>query len=196
MVIGNASASLFVTVPNISVGGSIEGFCQEILATAVLAIIVLALGDEVRLFLLATPRVDSLSARRKLTFSFSEQRPARSWTRSARTRICRDRDRNEHGMDFRCVAGSFRLGSCSQVAGSTARKETGADLLPSLLSFFRQHAPPTHLKSLTIITTLLHRLTAPPCSLTAVRPSTLPSPTSSHRRSGPSTHSLLAHSGL
>ncbi|ORY58680.1 aquaporin-like protein [Leucosporidium creatinivorum] len=45
-VTGNASASLFVTVPNISVGGTVQGFCQEILATAVLAVIVLALGDE------------------------------------------------------------------------------------------------------------------------------------------------------
>ncbi|KAK4705049.1 hypothetical protein P7C70_g1156, partial [Phenoliferia sp. Uapishka_3] len=43
---GNASASLFVTVPNASIGGTGVGFGQEVLATAVLTIVVLALGDE------------------------------------------------------------------------------------------------------------------------------------------------------
>ncbi|KAK4052641.1 hypothetical protein OIO90_004269 [Microbotryomycetes sp. JL221] len=42
----NATAPLFVTVPNISAGGTSAGFFQELIATAILAIVVLALGDE------------------------------------------------------------------------------------------------------------------------------------------------------
>jgi aquaglyceroporin related protein len=44
---GNASASLFITVPNESAGGAVQGFTQEIIATGILTILVLALGDEV-----------------------------------------------------------------------------------------------------------------------------------------------------
>lgn len=117
MVVGNASASLFVTVPNISVGGTVQGFCQEILATAVLAVIVLALGDEVSFLSNFLPTSTfsltstfSPTSTFSLTSTFSptlilfatEQRPARSWTRSSRPRVCRDCHRHEHGLDFRC----------------------------------------------------------------------------------------------
>ncbi|KAI5475946.1 aquaglyceroporin related protein [Pseudohyphozyma bogoriensis] len=43
---GNASAALFITVPNASTGGTAVGFGQEVLASAILAVVVLALGDE------------------------------------------------------------------------------------------------------------------------------------------------------
>ena len=42
----NATAPLFITVPNVSAGGTKQGFFQEVLATAILSIVVLALGDE------------------------------------------------------------------------------------------------------------------------------------------------------
>ncbi|ORY73092.1 aquaporin-like protein [Leucosporidium creatinivorum] len=42
----NTSASLFVTMPNQQAGGTVQGFFQEILASAVLSVVVLALGDE------------------------------------------------------------------------------------------------------------------------------------------------------
>ncbi|GAA6000953.1 hypothetical protein JCM10207_007340 [Rhodosporidiobolus poonsookiae] len=42
----NASATLFITAPATQVGNTAEGFCQEILASGVLTIAVLALGDE------------------------------------------------------------------------------------------------------------------------------------------------------
>ncbi|KAM0791114.1 hypothetical protein ACM66B_004402 [Microbotryomycetes sp. NB124-2] len=42
----NATAPLFVTVPNVTAGGTVPGFFQELLATAILSIVVLALGDE------------------------------------------------------------------------------------------------------------------------------------------------------
>lgn len=42
----NSSAQLFVTMPNHAVAGTAGGFGQEVLATAVLVIVVLALGDE------------------------------------------------------------------------------------------------------------------------------------------------------
>ncbi|GAA5833262.1 hypothetical protein JCM11251_005188 [Rhodosporidiobolus azoricus] len=42
----NASAPLFITLPAKQVGGTVEGFCQEILASGILTVAVLALGDE------------------------------------------------------------------------------------------------------------------------------------------------------
>ncbi|GAA5888183.1 hypothetical protein JCM6882_000312 [Rhodosporidiobolus microsporus] len=42
----NASAPLFITAPATQVGGTVEGFCQEVLASGILTIAVLALGDE------------------------------------------------------------------------------------------------------------------------------------------------------
>ncbi|BGP38045.1 hypothetical protein JCM10449v2_001972 [Rhodotorula kratochvilovae] len=42
----NASATLFITAPTVGVSSTVEGFCQEILAGAILTIAVLALGDE------------------------------------------------------------------------------------------------------------------------------------------------------
>ncbi|KAK4705056.1 hypothetical protein P7C70_g1160, partial [Phenoliferia sp. Uapishka_3] len=43
---GNASASAFITIPNSQTSGTGIGFGQEVLATAVLTIVVLSLGDE------------------------------------------------------------------------------------------------------------------------------------------------------
>lgn len=48
----NCSGPLFVTLPNRTAGGTTQGFFQELLATAILAIVVLALGDEVIRYLL------------------------------------------------------------------------------------------------------------------------------------------------
>lgn len=42
----NISATLFVTAPASNVGSPVQGFCQEILASGILTIAVLALGDE------------------------------------------------------------------------------------------------------------------------------------------------------
>ncbi|GAA5874273.1 hypothetical protein JCM3774_000927 [Rhodotorula dairenensis] len=42
----NISATLFITSPASNVGSPVQGFCQEILASGVLTIAVLALGDE------------------------------------------------------------------------------------------------------------------------------------------------------
>lgn len=42
----NISATLFVTAPASNVGTPVQGFCQEILASGILTIAVLALGDE------------------------------------------------------------------------------------------------------------------------------------------------------
>ncbi|GAA5931354.1 hypothetical protein JCM10213_000284 [Rhodosporidiobolus nylandii] len=42
----NVSATLFVTAPATQVGGTAQGFCQELLASAILSMAVLALGDE------------------------------------------------------------------------------------------------------------------------------------------------------
>ncbi|GAA5978840.1 hypothetical protein JCM11641_003581 [Rhodosporidiobolus odoratus] len=42
----NASATLFITAPATQVGGTAQGFCQEVLASGILTIAVLALGDE------------------------------------------------------------------------------------------------------------------------------------------------------
>lgn len=43
----NISATLFVTAPASTIGTPVQGFCQEILASGILTIAVLALGDEV-----------------------------------------------------------------------------------------------------------------------------------------------------
>ncbi|BGP53934.1 hypothetical protein JCM8202v2_001506 [Rhodotorula sphaerocarpa] len=43
---GNVSATLFVTAPAENIGNPVQGFCQEILASGILSIAVLALGDE------------------------------------------------------------------------------------------------------------------------------------------------------
>ncbi|BGP13139.1 hypothetical protein JCM10213v2_001058 [Rhodosporidiobolus nylandii] len=42
----NVSATLFITAPATQVGGTVRGFCQELLASAILSMAVLALGDE------------------------------------------------------------------------------------------------------------------------------------------------------
>ncbi|GAA5862165.1 hypothetical protein JCM8547_007761 [Rhodosporidiobolus lusitaniae] len=42
----NASATLFITAPATQIGNTVEGFCQEVLASGILTIAVLALGDE------------------------------------------------------------------------------------------------------------------------------------------------------
>lgn len=47
----NCSAPLFITMPNQTAGGTTQGFFQELLATAILAIVVLALGDEASPFI-------------------------------------------------------------------------------------------------------------------------------------------------
>jgi glycerol uptake facilitator-like aquaporin len=43
----NASATLFITAPASNVASPAQGFCQEVLASGILTISVLALGDEV-----------------------------------------------------------------------------------------------------------------------------------------------------
>lgn len=88
--VGNASASLFVTLPNSQAGGAAQGFFQELLATAVLAIVVLALGDEVRR---ATSHLELA-----LTHPHAEQRPSRCRPRRARAWLCRHRDWNVNGL--------------------------------------------------------------------------------------------------